>query len=164
MKKESSNIHKAHRERMKESFLKHGWDSFSDVQKLEFTLFFGIPFKDTNPTAHQLLDEFKSIREVINAPYYALRKVKGMGDHSAMLFSVVQELIGEYFKESPQSQQILTTSAAKSFDYSQLVAKPKEELLLMFINPNGTLKNYTIISKGTTSEVQVTLKDITDEV
>ena len=34
------NIHAQHRERMKKQFLENGFDSFSDIEKVEFLLFF----------------------------------------------------------------------------------------------------------------------------
>ena len=37
---EKNNPHKNHRARMRETYLKHGLDAFSDVEKLEFLLFF----------------------------------------------------------------------------------------------------------------------------
>ena len=52
------NIHQGHRNRMKQMFLKHGFDAFTDIEKLEFLLYYAFAQKDTNPIAHKLLDEF----------------------------------------------------------------------------------------------------------
>ena len=56
--KKVGKIHKNHRERMKKIFLETGIESFSDVEKLEFLLFFAISRKDTNIIAHNLIEKF----------------------------------------------------------------------------------------------------------
>ena len=70
--KDKTQIHKNHRERMKELFCKNGFNGFSEIQKLEFILYFAIPQKDTNPLAHKLLDEFGSLNNVLCAYLYHL--------------------------------------------------------------------------------------------
>ena len=55
------NIHKGHRQRLKDRFLKEGLENFSDVHVLELLLFYAIPRKDTNPIAHRLLATFGSL-------------------------------------------------------------------------------------------------------
>ena len=62
---QKKNIHAGHRTRMKETFLENGMKSFSEVEKLEFLLFFAIPQKDVNPLSHALLDEFGSLENVL---------------------------------------------------------------------------------------------------
>ena len=62
------SIHDGHRQRLKARFLEQGLDGFTDVQVLELLLFYAIPRRDTNPIAHELLEKFGSLRQVLEAP------------------------------------------------------------------------------------------------
>ena len=75
--------HDGHRQRLKERFLKEGLDHFSDVQVLELLLFYAIPRQDTNPIAHNLLEHFGSLAQVLEAPVEELEKVPGIGRNKA---------------------------------------------------------------------------------
>ena len=51
------NIHSEHRKRMRDKLQKYGSDVFAPHELLEMLLYFSIPQKNTNPTAHALLDQ-----------------------------------------------------------------------------------------------------------
>ena len=68
------SIHKDHRQRVRERYLKEGLDGFSEVQVLELLLFYVIPRQDTNPIAHRLIDRFGSLHQVLEAPVEELEK------------------------------------------------------------------------------------------
>ena len=59
-------MHEGHRERMRERLYFHG-DSMSDHELLEILLFYAVPRKNTNPTAHELLDCFASLGDLLRA-------------------------------------------------------------------------------------------------
>ena len=83
------NHHKEHRKRLKNRFLSEGLDNFEVHNVLELLLFFGIPQKDTNDLAHELLNKFGSLSGVFEAPYSELIKVKGIGDNAATLIQLI---------------------------------------------------------------------------
>lgn len=49
-------LHDGHRQRKRQQFLSHGPQSMADHELLELALFYAIPRRDTNETAHRLLD------------------------------------------------------------------------------------------------------------
>ena len=62
------NVHQNHRERLRERFMReNGFEHFTDTQILELLLFYAKPRSDTNPLAHALLDEFGSLKGVLEA-------------------------------------------------------------------------------------------------
>ena len=69
--------HDGHRERLKKRFLSSP-DSFEDHELLELILFYSIPRKDTNEIAHELLNEFGSLPNVLNANPQYLKSFKNM--------------------------------------------------------------------------------------
>ena len=102
-------IHDGHRERMKKRFLAEGLDSFTQIQALELLLFYCIPQKDTNPLAHALLDRFGSLSQVLEAPVEELRKVPGVGDHTATFLHLITEAGRFYLVNRSSQEKILPT-------------------------------------------------------
>lgn len=89
-------IHDGHRQRLKERFLKEGLDHFDDLYVLEILLFYCCPRKDTNETAHNLLDRFGSFAQVLEASYEDLQKVPGIGEHAACFLNLVHQVFRRY--------------------------------------------------------------------
>lgn len=85
------SIHDGHRQRLKERFEKNGLDGFEPHQVLELLLFYCIPRKDTNDTAHELIKRFGSVDGVLEAPVAELKKVPGMGEASANFIRFLHE-------------------------------------------------------------------------
>ena len=102
-------IHDGHRERMKKRFLAEGLDSFTQIQALELLLFYCIPQKDTNPLAHALLGRFGSLSQVLEAPVEELRKVPGVGDHTATFLHLITEAGRFYLVNRSSQEKILPT-------------------------------------------------------
>ena len=101
--------HGGHRERIRERFRREGLDSFTDIQVLELLLFYCISRKDTNPIAHGLLDRFGSLSQVLEAPVEELRKVPGVGDHTATFLHLITEAGRFYLVNRSSQEKILPT-------------------------------------------------------
>jgi DNA repair protein RadC len=89
-------IHDGHRQRLRERFLKEGLDHFDDLYVLEILLFYCCPRKDTNETAHNLLNRFGSLANVLEAGYEDLQKVPGIGEHAACFLNLVYQVFRRY--------------------------------------------------------------------
>ena len=72
-------MHEFHRQRLRERYLKCGFEAFADHELLEMLLSYAIPRKDTNAIAHALLGKFGSLRNVLLAELPELIAVDGMG-------------------------------------------------------------------------------------
>jgi len=154
-----NNIHKNHRARMKLSYLKSGFASFSDIEKLEFILFYAIGRKDTNPIAHRLLDEYKTFDKVLEAPVEALARVDGLGEHSAILLHLFLDVLNEYGKSKCESY-ISTTSEAKRYSANLYNGIFVEEFYVVCLATNNKVLLCKKIRSGTVSEVNVEMKEI----
>jgi DNA repair protein RadC len=102
-----------HRARLRERFVKSGSAAFAEHELLELLLTFAIPRKDTKQIAKQLLLEFGSLHDILNASIDKLSMVDGVGENSAILI----RLIREFHKPSINTgtidrTQILNTEAA----------------------------------------------------
>lgn len=83
--------HSGHRKRMRRTAAL-GLESMSDIQLVELLLSYVVPRKDTNPTAHRLLDKFGSILGIMQAPADKLVEVTGMTSSTAVLLSMLGRL------------------------------------------------------------------------
>ena len=75
----SEQVNAGHRNRMRQKFILQGARPFLAHEILEMLLFSAIPYKDTNPLAHLLMDRFGSLDSVLEAPVDDLLSVPGMG-------------------------------------------------------------------------------------
>lgn len=91
----NENIHANHRMRLRARFEKYGLASFEEHNILELLLFHSIPRADTNGIAHELINTFGSLYDVLCAPYEELLRVKGVGPASATLIRTVAETARE---------------------------------------------------------------------
>ena len=153
-------IHKNHRSRMKTTYLNSGFDSFSDIEKLEFILYFAINQKDTNPIAHNLLNEFGSFDKVLEAPIEQLMNVSGLGEHSAILLSMFLKVANHYGKSKCETK-IGSTSEAKRFASNLYNGVFVEELYLICLTTSNKVLLCKKIKTGTASEVKFEMKNIT---
>ncbi|TET34863.1 MAG: DUF4007 family protein [Planctomycetota bacterium] len=78
-----------HRQRLRDCFLTGNAESCSDEMLLELLLTFTIGRKDVLPLAQELIRVFGSLSQTLSASHDELRKVKGIGQSSTVLFKVV---------------------------------------------------------------------------
>lgn len=96
MGEEKENPHKFHRKRLKEKFMKYGLDALEDHEFLELILFYAIPMKNTNEMAHDLINEFGSFKDILEADIENLEQIEGLSEHSALLFKIILASANKY--------------------------------------------------------------------
>lgn len=106
------SIHAGHRQRLKERFLKDGLDHFEEHQVLELLLFYGIPQRDTNEIAHELIRRFGSLSRVLEATPEELSQVKYVGDNVTTLFKLITAVARYYQISCAMREEILPTIEA----------------------------------------------------
>ena len=157
----TDNYHKEHRLRIKERFLNEGMDSFSSHQVLELLLFYGIPHKDTNATAHKLLDKFGSLSGVFNADYNELSAEPGLGPHSALLLKMIPELARRYSKDRwNKKTQITDSKSAGTYAVSLFIGIEKEVFYMICLDSQSHVIMPVRISEGTINEAMIYPRDI----
>lgn len=148
--------HDGHRQRLKTEFLARP-DSFPDHKLLELLLFYANPRSDTNPLAHELLERFGSLAGVLDASPEELQKVKGVGEHAAVLFKAAKELSGRYLTARTQMDDI----ARNSRDYfSQLryyfFGAQRELLYLLCMDGKHKVLGIRKLGEGNVNSVNIT--------
>lgn len=158
-----ANPHAGHRQRLKKRFLKEGLDHFEPHNALELLLCFTNPRGDTNELAHALIDEFGSFSGVIDADFSNLIKVKGVKEHTAILIKLVSQMGRYYLSERSTTGVIFnTTSDVGDFSKAKLFGRTEESLLVIALDSKLKVINWEILSEGSSTSVDISIKKIID--
>lgn len=163
--KNTVNPHEGHRERMKGQFREHGMGFFQDHQVLEMLLFYAIPKKDTNETAHALLDKFGSLDKVLEADYEELMTVKGVKENSATLIRFVQALAQRYVEATFSYDGVAKLNDAEKLkDYCKNLFKGEKDEVIYAIALDSEL---TVVDKkklnvGIANQVELPFRKLTE--
>lgn len=147
------NIHKDHRERVRQRFLKYGFDTFDEHVIMEALLFYSIPVKDTNPLAHKLINHFGGIVGVLDASYEELLTVEGVGEKTAIYLTMLGDLVKTYFQKKTSEKK----EVKSNFEYGEIVFNHllsyKDECILLILIKNNIIVNLKILEIGNSSSV-----------
>ncbi len=162
-KVEIKSIHKGHRERVRNKFLKYGLESFTEIEALEFLLFYAIPYKNTNELAHALIDEFGSLENVLRADIHRLTSVKGISSNSAALIALFNEIY-KHIHVNINFEGIFLNTAHRMgrFCCNYFMNHVNETLILISTDSNRKLKSVDVISEGTVSQTPVFYSKVID--
>jgi DNA repair protein RadC len=153
------NIHKGHRQKLKNRVLAGGLAGEAPHTILELLLFYGIPRKDTNPIAHELLDRFGSLSGVLRAGVEELKSVQGMTENAALLLHLILPVYAAY-EEDLRRMPTLPESAAQIVDFMRpkLIGSTTEKAYLLCIGGNGKLLGLRKICEGDLSSAAIDLR------
>ena len=149
------NIHTGHREKMRDRFIHDkGFENFEDHQILELLLYYANPRGDTNPTAHALLDEFGSLKGVLEARPEQLMNVSGVGKQAAVLISMVVPLTRVWNRCAMEvPDRIGNSREAENYCLSILAGERTERFYVISLNAKCNVLGRRKISEGSLSEV-----------
>lgn len=153
-------MHSNHRNRMKNIFLENGFDSFTEIQKLEFLLFFAIPQKDVNPIAHRLLDEFGSLQRVLATDFQDLINIKGVGKHTALLLKTFQAVLEENLNSTDETILKHSTETRK-YCFNLLKNSTVEEFYVLCMDERCKLLKVKKLNRGSATSVNININEIT---
>lgn len=154
-------VHDGHRKRLKRRFLSEGLDSFEDHNILELLLFYALPRSDTNEIAHRLLEQFKSLSGVFDAPLEELCKIKGISEHSATLIKLIPRLTSAYHTDKSKDIKIIgSTNAAGKFFVPRFYGKANEEVHVMLLDDKKKVIKCEKVFEGTVNSTPITVKKV----
>ncbi len=148
---ENNGIHEGHRDRLREKFIASGGKSLPDHQLLELLLFYGVPRRDTNVTAHRLLDSFGSFSGVFDAPADALQKF-GLSRSCTVMLKLIPELCARYYddkfksRDGARSQDAVTDLSRQVMRY--FIGANEEQLFALLLDTDGKVIYKDTIGKG----------------
>ena len=159
----ADDLHKGHRSRMKERFLKEGLDHFSDIQVLELLLFYCIPRQDTNPLAHALLNHFGSLSQVLEAPVEELAKVKGIGENAAVFLHLITE-VGRYYLVNRSNQLTILPTIEKCAEYMvpYFYGRRNETVFLLCLDAKCKVLCCKEVGEGSVNSASISTRKIVE--
>ncbi len=150
-------MHEGHRQRLWEK-LKNG-DNLFEHELLEILLFNAYPRKNVNPLAHELLERFASINEVINADIDELMLVEGVGENVALYLKCIGECMR--LKNNCESFAIIkNTSEFKQFISARFRGKLHEVLEFYFLDRSGRVARICSFTDKDPDKVDVKPEEI----
>ena len=159
-----SDLHAGRRARQRERFLKYGLDNFSDVEALELLLYYAIPRRDTNETAHSLMRRFGSFAGVLEADVEALVSCEGMGENAAAFIAVIREINRRYLR-SEKAESVFLGESAKAGEYCLRLFdyETEEKAYMLTLSPDMKLIRSAALGSGSSFFVDFSVREIISE-
>lgn len=157
-----SNISReGHRERMRQTYINGGVHSMHDHNLLELLLSFVIKQNDVKQQAYDLMNHFGSLENIIQADPKALMQVKGVGERSAVLISLVWEMNDRInINKNKERESINSTDEAKYYLTNELKGKTKETIMLITLdNSNDIIRKHSV-AKGTVNFSSISEREL----
>lgn len=151
-----------HRKRVKEKYSKQGEGAFYDYELLEMLLFYSIPRKDTKHIAKALLKKFGSMDNLLNADVLQISSVDEVGTETARLIKLVVD-INKRALDSREKQTAVTSGKQAGEYFRRLLENEATEKFAVMLMDNGGKIIYSgIISEGTVSMADVSIRKLTN--
>lgn len=163
--KRNSDLHRGHRQRLKERALKYGLGSLSEHERLELLLYFAVVRKDLNEPSHELLNTFGSFYNLTHSKRQDIEKIKGIGQEASCLLTLLPEIVDWYLDSKEEGPIKLSTSVqAVKYFKSKFVVGDSEEAYFAMLNEKEELIKLIPIGNGNGHEVSINEKLLAYEV
>ena len=155
-------LHDGHRARMKEKFLEQGLEIFSDHEVLELLLYYAIPRRNTNETAHLLLQRFGTLKNVLKADVRELQDVPGVGRNAATLLKLLYA-VGRRLNQPVLPETPIRTGEQAGEIFAHLLDEERREVLyLMCLDGKGKVLSCQAVAEGGTNVTAVSVRQVVD--
>lgn len=155
------SLHAGHRERMRERFLKVGIEGLEPHEILEMLLFWAIPRRDTNETAHLLLNKFGSLNGVFFAPIEELMEVPGINKGAATMLRFIGELFVAVLNENiPIPEAFDEYEKVSNYFKTKFFGIQKEMAYMLMLDNGLGFVDCVKVGEGTVNLCEVTTKEI----
>lgn len=154
--------HAGHRNRMKEKLMRAP-EMLSDHELIEIMLYYAIPQKDTNELAHNLLEEFGSIEKLLEASPKFLEKLDGIGGHSALMISVIFEVVRRYYTPYIAGQSFMCANDACEYAIKEMMNKNEDCMMVIFLDINMKFVGQEVICRYENEPDDICSRQIADK-
>lgn len=147
------NIHSGHRARLREKADKYSIGSLADHEIVELRLFDALPRVDTNRIAHELIDRFGSVFEVITAEKQELTKTRGVGSKAADALRMTAEITAVSAANEIAKEKISDKCQIEEYCKWRLLMMPVDTVLVICINKKSMIsETLTILPNNAGSD------------
>ncbi|MCF2661674.1 JAB domain-containing protein [Pseudoflavonifractor phocaeensis] len=158
------SIHAGHRSRVKTEFLARGLEGWPDHRVLELLLFYAIPQGDVNTLAHELLNRFETLAGVFDASVDELKKVPGVGEHTAVLLRLIPALGRRYQDQRAALGQLVNSPEEAAAILSQYFYGARNEMVyILCLDSKRKLLGVRKVSEGSIHAADINIRRIAEE-
>lgn len=122
-----------HRSRIRQKYFTNGVDGMSDVHIMELFLSLVVPRKDVKPIAYSLFNRFESLEKIFSASYKELVEVDGVGDNTAVVIMMYNDLI----KRADKFEFLSMFKKENRLAYARSYIFGKERYNVVFVGSQG---------------------------
>lgn len=152
--------HNGHRQRMRERYLEHGIENFKDHEALELFLYYGMPYKNTNPIAHKMIEDFGSLSAIFDAPPSLLREY-GLSDYLITHIKLMPDMARLYMIDKVDNKnKVVDMANLCSYFQPLFFGKTEEVMRLLLLDKKGKEVYSGVISKGSINSTDVSIRKI----
>jgi DNA repair protein RadC len=108
------NHYYGHRQRLRERFLKSGFEGLADYEVVELILTLAIPRSDVKQPAKALIARFGNLRGILDAPVEELRAVPGVGNVTPVALQIIKAAATLYLQQSGEGHDLFADPARLS--------------------------------------------------
>jgi DNA repair protein RadC len=155
------DIHRGHRKRLRDKFLRSGLAGFHDYEIVELLLSLGTPRRDCKVPAKEAVKKFQTLRGVLEATPEELQQIDGIGAHSAFGIKLVQEVAREFLKARILDKPFYRSSQ-EVFDYlyHSMRGLKKEIFKVIYLNAQNQIIDTVDLSEGTLNSSSVSPREV----
>lgn len=160
--KTSEELHKNHRQRMKERIRTQGIFGLQEHEVLEYLLYYAVQRRDTNPLAHRLIQHCGSLSGVLSASYEDLLTVHGVTPHIAFFLTTLSDIMDYSAAKKAREQKICLAEAEerKAFARGQLREVKREQACVILLNHNKNVIAVRADFAGGFDSVSIDVREI----
>ncbi|MBR3145537.1 MAG: hypothetical protein IKF53_06600 [Clostridia bacterium] len=145
-----------------ESFLIRGFDIHTPQdQVLELLLRYTVPKEKAKIISAELLERYKTLAGVMDAPIEELSAIKGLGVKAAALLKLIVPIANIYSFD--KSNRIRSFSGIEDIDrylFERMRTYENEKVGMLILTADGKFKDFVIISEGSIDSVGISIREI----
>lgn len=165
MEQKQKHSHYGHRQRMKDKIKQGLYETFKPHEVLEYLLTYTIPQKNTNDTAHLLLETFGSLSDVMDATYQDLLNVKGIGSETALFLTTLPKICASYQASKLDEKTHLTCVAdcLKYFRSYRHIGKT-EVMKIACVSAGNKLMRVFEVNNDSANSVNFEIRNLVEKI
>lgn len=152
-------MHEGHRKRMIDKLLSDP-SVLSDHELLEILLFFSIPRKNVNETAHNLLDCLGDLNNVMRCDGTTLSGIDGIGKRSATMFVLINEIYNRIQNSTGKKEPLSSYDITRKYLINSFRPLKEEYFLALYLDKQRILKFRRSFSSHSEHMVNIDLSDL----
>jgi len=158
------DLHGGHRQRLRNTFLENGLEGMNDINALELLLFYALPRRDTNETAHLLLKRFGSLDRVFSASVEDLCEVEGIGEYAASLITLVPQIMKKSaISKAKETRQIKNSTDAGTYLLPFFMNEQDEVVYLLCLDAKRSVLCCEEMGRGVVNSVDANVRRIVEK-